>query len=294
MVSDSRMPSDTPRVPFDLERTIFEMSGFSSPRQIPNLMLVAHRVKAWVEPLLYRVVFLSDGEAKMDCIPTFTYSIFLRLLAAKPADFFQKAVSHLFLGYTDSPKTYYEDARLILQTCTNVTDFFDFLGTPLDQVQSLKCVRRIALKCEYTFSVPSSTNFSHPLCRTITHLELLGYKVSDSDLAGIRHIPLLSHVSFNALEMCAYLFASVFPACPRLGCIVLLQSAAKMDSTLEPFLDDKRFVVVHQSNFTLDWQRGAAGGVSYWDVADAFVRARHAGRIGAITSSISDEDVSWF
>ncbi|KAJ7622364.1 hypothetical protein FB45DRAFT_870565 [Roridomyces roridus] len=87
---------------------------------------------------------------------------------------------------------------------------------------------------------------------------------------------------------------AVFPACPRLGCIVWLESVARMDSRVEPFLDDRRFVLIHQLDFVKDWQRGAASGVSYWDVADAFVRARQAGRVGRIMSSISDQDVSWF
>ncbi|KAJ7618057.1 hypothetical protein FB45DRAFT_1007672 [Roridomyces roridus] len=293
--SDTAPPA-APPLPLDLERAILEISAWSSPREIPILMLVAHRVKVWVEPLLYRVVFLSDYDPKLECIPVFTYAVFLHLLATKPAGFLQKAVKHLYLGerdMDDSPETHDEDLRSILQTCTDVTDFFDFQGTHLELVQSLKCVRRIAVNCRHLYHVPSHTNFSHPMFRNLTHLEVLD-ETNDADLAGIPHIPHLSHFAFNLLGMCPSVFSSVVPACPRLACIVLLQRADDMDHRLKPFLDDERFVLIHQSDFTFDWQRAATGGVNYWDVADAFIRARRAGRVGRITSFISDEDVSWF
>ncbi|KAJ7641843.1 hypothetical protein FB45DRAFT_862932 [Roridomyces roridus] len=94
-------------------------------------------IEVRVEQLLYRVVFLSEGEARLDSMPTFTYSIFLRLLAAKPADFFQKAGRKLFLGhgYTDSPKTYRQDVGSILQICT---------GAPISSISWA----RIGIKCK--------------------------------------------------------------------------------------------------------------------------------------------------
>ncbi|KAJ6543046.1 hypothetical protein B0H19DRAFT_1172653 [Mycena capillaripes] len=70
-----------PRLPPELEVLIFETAALSHPAAIPKLMLIAHRVKHWVEPLLYTVVFLPlDRRKRSDggCagFPTFQSTFF--------------------------------------------------------------------------------------------------------------------------------------------------------------------------------------------------------------------------
>ncbi|KAJ7121829.1 hypothetical protein C8R43DRAFT_1136349 [Mycena crocata] len=48
-----------PVLPVELEREIFEIAAHSRPRSVPTLVLVASRVKVWVEPFLYRTIFLD-------------------------------------------------------------------------------------------------------------------------------------------------------------------------------------------------------------------------------------------
>ncbi|KAJ7662811.1 hypothetical protein DFH06DRAFT_1325161 [Mycena polygramma] len=50
-----------PNLPLDLERHIFELAALTRPVCIPKLMRVAWRVKHWVEPLLYRTLFISHN-----------------------------------------------------------------------------------------------------------------------------------------------------------------------------------------------------------------------------------------
>ncbi|KAJ7887124.1 hypothetical protein B0H14DRAFT_2696630 [Mycena olivaceomarginata] len=50
--------SNPPKLPPELECTIFEIAALARPKMIPSLILVAHRVKHWVEPLLYRVIMV--------------------------------------------------------------------------------------------------------------------------------------------------------------------------------------------------------------------------------------------
>ncbi|KAJ6481924.1 hypothetical protein C8R45DRAFT_314872 [Mycena sanguinolenta] len=49
-----------PRLPAELDRQIFELAGTSQSKSIPTLFLIAHRVKIWLEPVLYDVVVFSD------------------------------------------------------------------------------------------------------------------------------------------------------------------------------------------------------------------------------------------
>ncbi|KAJ6534252.1 hypothetical protein B0H19DRAFT_1185616 [Mycena capillaripes] len=57
---DVMTPLSDPRLPPELECRIFEAVALAHPTKIPQLMLVAWRVKEWVEPLLYHVIFLTD------------------------------------------------------------------------------------------------------------------------------------------------------------------------------------------------------------------------------------------
>ncbi|KAJ7095067.1 hypothetical protein C8R44DRAFT_813875 [Mycena epipterygia] len=50
--------SIAPRLPPELERLVFESAALSHATDIPNLILVAWRIKNWVEPLLYRAVLV--------------------------------------------------------------------------------------------------------------------------------------------------------------------------------------------------------------------------------------------
>ncbi|KAJ7830725.1 hypothetical protein B0H14DRAFT_2593136 [Mycena olivaceomarginata] len=47
-----------------LERTIFKVAALARPTTIPILMLVAGRVKYWVEPLLYRIIITAYPRRK--------------------------------------------------------------------------------------------------------------------------------------------------------------------------------------------------------------------------------------
>ncbi|KAJ7108160.1 hypothetical protein C8R44DRAFT_803721 [Mycena epipterygia] len=49
------------RFPLELERAIFELCARSRPPTIPGLLRVAHRVRAWLEPLLYEMLRLTEA-----------------------------------------------------------------------------------------------------------------------------------------------------------------------------------------------------------------------------------------
>ncbi|KAJ6564436.1 hypothetical protein B0H19DRAFT_1258885 [Mycena capillaripes] len=74
-------------LPEDLEREIFEISAHSRPVFIPILMLVARRVKIWLEPLLYRTIVL-DNPSVLKGYPIYSWAI----LESKPASFFHHAI----------------------------------------------------------------------------------------------------------------------------------------------------------------------------------------------------------
>ncbi|KAJ7921925.1 hypothetical protein B0H13DRAFT_140548 [Mycena leptocephala] len=128
--SDDSVPHPDPRLPPELERTIFEIVALSRPSGIPNLMLVAARVKAWIEPLLYRIVLCRTSrlrQIKFVGFPasTITVETLLRLAATTGSpSVIQNSIRHLFLdGFLDGfPVSDRVDA--ILTACSGVTNLF--------------------------------------------------------------------------------------------------------------------------------------------------------------------------
>ncbi|KAJ7157714.1 hypothetical protein C8R43DRAFT_1125381 [Mycena crocata] len=55
---------NSPTLPTELEREIFELTALSRPVSIPKLMRISWRVKDWVEPFLYRTLVVCDKNSR--------------------------------------------------------------------------------------------------------------------------------------------------------------------------------------------------------------------------------------
>jgi hypothetical protein len=91
--------------------------------------------------------------------------------------------------------------------------------------------------------------------------------------AGLALIPNLTHVAFNPIAGVGALHASVRTNM-QLRCIVFFTLAET-----HPDSDDARVLCIRQTNFRVDWLRGAATGQDYWALADAFIAAKHAEKV---------------
>lgn len=96
-------------------------------------------------------------------------------------------------------------------------------------------------------------------------------------------IPHLTYFVFNDVKACTKLYPALL-TCDRLRCIVLLGDVGEDSEDSKHIADsgmaeDPRFVLVNQQNFFKDWQLGAAGRDTFWDVADDFITARRNGII---------------
>ncbi|KAJ7131271.1 hypothetical protein C8R44DRAFT_850069, partial [Mycena epipterygia] len=77
--------------PPEREREIFEIAALLYPGAIPILLRVARRVLVWIEPLLYRVVYVNGHPPYSDMAHAL-----LRATTTKAPDFFH-VVRHLFV-----------------------------------------------------------------------------------------------------------------------------------------------------------------------------------------------------
>ncbi|KAJ7430211.1 hypothetical protein B0H11DRAFT_2138202 [Mycena galericulata] len=285
--------------PVELERVIFEIAARDWPVAIPSLMLVAQRVKQWVEPLLYRVIILSSQKSAFHLhgFPRLTVGFLLRVIQEKPPGFLRDSVRHVFVrhlfrGDTDTawhPRRVENPALdAILAACTGVADLFLGFGVSATRevLGAMSCLRRLTLEIDLLFD-GYPVNFMHPLFRNITHLEVLdSASVRESAWPAIASIPNLTHLAFCDPAFCP-IFASVLRTSSRMQCLIFL-CADKVQ--MEEMPEDPRFVVSGKVDFDADWQNGSRGGDDYWARADRFLAARRLARIEAAVYRIDKGD----
>ncbi|KAJ6580665.1 hypothetical protein B0H19DRAFT_1250973 [Mycena capillaripes] len=113
-------PKNQPQtLPTDLERVIFETAAHARPQSIPKLMLVAWRVKLWLEQLLYQTMMVGlasnlDVPIGHPIFPTNLLHLIQPTPTRVPGDF----VRHLFLVAN------IDDARAILSACCRIENLW--------------------------------------------------------------------------------------------------------------------------------------------------------------------------
>ncbi|KAJ7171311.1 hypothetical protein C8R46DRAFT_183995 [Mycena filopes] len=284
-----------PQLPPDLERLIFELVALSHPTSIPTLMLVAWRIKSWLEPSLYRVLCVTTQKGR-DSFPAIPVEVLLRALEARPPTPLMAGVEHLFFHRT--PSRYSPSATLnaLLTACPRITTLSSLVGYGVspDALGSLRNLRRLAINVRDLFS-PDAVDFAHPLFRNITHLELfdvLGQEESEaaySSYATMATLPNLSHVAFNGPWLCRAM-ELLFQAHrgERLSCFVFLSSR---ETPWGPHLP--QFVHIHQTDFLGDWLGGVDKGEDQWALAERFIAKKRAGTVADSLYEIWDRHPLW-
>ncbi|KAF7347790.1 hypothetical protein MVEN_01536500 [Mycena venus] len=283
-----------PVLPTDLERVIFEIAARSRPQCIPRLILVAWRVKSWVEPLLYETIFLFPPAHYLKGQITRRNLIHSRdtlfpLLRSKPQAFWEYAARNLFLPLWDV-----DDGILIISHCRGVENLW--MTTPSNEIVQELCsvVTALPLKklhCHLVplFGSPPQIDFSHQLFAQITHLGLFDYPsggiVDPAIWSKISLIPNLTHLSLDPVFIGVCL--TLFRACPFLRVLIVIGSfeyiVINHHADLGPPLkNDPRFVIMNLRQEARDWQIGTHGEMDYWAQAERFVAQRRLGGVDTV------------
>ncbi|KAJ7088105.1 hypothetical protein C8R44DRAFT_819473 [Mycena epipterygia] len=269
--------SPVPAFPPELERQIFEIAALLRPVGIPKLMLVAWRVKEWVEPLLYRIIVL-ELPGRLPLLPAITGNLLSSAMEAKPS-FFGRAVRHLMLAGVDAPTLEY-----VLSICSGV----DNLWVNDDLTQTISVMEPLRLKHLYAQTLPILRTLTplHPFFSQITHLELMDIPKGRNlePWLELSLIPHLTHLSFD-VEVFLPLCGELLETCKFLAVLVFL-GPARDPSPITELSHDFRFVVMRCEYYHLDWQMGAHAGIDYWSCAESFIAKRRSGEIDALQYEI--------
>ncbi|KAJ7487384.1 hypothetical protein B0H11DRAFT_1117736 [Mycena galericulata] len=276
-------PSADPNLPAELERLVFETAAYSNPQSMPGLLLVARRVKIWIEPLLYRGLYFSwkARKAREPGSQSPMAAIF-DLFDAKPASFFHDNVRSLcFRDF--HPTEVIAEVLCACDATVNLT-FFDLMGGPaLLPILATLPLQRLSACLVHLF--PDWIDFAHPLFAQITHLDILDWDDRGWDFySGLAELPHLTHLCFSYNryvpdDVCR----GALRYCPSLEVLAIVRSSlegcsdrALFGPLAEPtdLRTDARFVVVVVEDDLNDWKKGTLGGKDYWAVADAMVAER--------------------
>ncbi|KAJ7028128.1 hypothetical protein C8F04DRAFT_1266335 [Mycena alexandri] len=280
------------KLPPDLERLIFETAARLHPTIIPKLVLVAWRVKNWLEPVLYRVLFVTSSQIlhpmhQFNGFHVFNVDILLIAIDTNPPGFLRRLVRSVLIEDTTRSKPF--EIQTVLAACGDATSVcMDFAPGPLlPEVAAMRSLCRLRISAGTLLATDS--HIARPLFPHLTHLELLEAYLPnnrsswalDADDVYIKlpRFPNLTHVAFNTAPHNA-VFAKTVHDDRRLRCIVFLVSRPVVLGAASPFLHDRRFICVQQDpDPRADWLRGADGGEDFWKRAEAFIEARHKGSI---------------
>ncbi|KAJ7621362.1 hypothetical protein FB45DRAFT_1093097 [Roridomyces roridus] len=261
-----------PVLPPELEKDIFKTTALLHPKMMLNLMLAAHRVRTWIEPLLYGVLtFSTDSSSSKDPV--------LAAVRSKTPAFLQANVRHIMLKWDplrpDMPldigpvSFVHSEFPRILSTCNQVRSvaLFDFAPNIIPALESARELRRLGVSLadlfygvsfdvdNLLFGVASRElgaghsrilRLDHPMFAHLTHLSvfdtestLMVLQLHGFSRADFGLLPELTHLSLcESMPMVNFLPTSHHPinlmltSCEKLEVLVILLSHVDGSSPL--------------------------------------------------------------
>ncbi|KAF7302884.1 hypothetical protein MKEN_01250700 [Mycena kentingensis (nom. inval.)] len=280
------------RLPADLELQIFTLAALAHRKSIPNMLLVAHRVHTWIEPLLYPRVNIYNLDANDADLATLKL---WRLLQAnaRPPQFFANAVKRLYLfpvyrierqgppllsGWTDT------QLGKLLSACSGVQDVALLLNhrdPPLWELVTAANLhpRRLVLILP---DPKEPVQLANPLFGALSHLAFMGTLV-DAEFAaqldeGIPLLPRLTHLAISGTrgpgsqpELLAPLLSV-----NQLQ-VLILDGTGAWNVPTE--LRDVRVVTMSMGRVLQWWFGGEDEQLDYWAAAETFVERKRRGDV---------------
>ncbi|KAF7368833.1 hypothetical protein MVEN_00208500 [Mycena venus] len=282
------MSTTGPRLPVELERKVFEIAAAFHPGSIAAFLLVAQRVRIWLEPLLYETLSVSQyyDDEKFRWVHShhpFGY-YWGDLERLKSAQFFHDNVRHLHLYQRNGDAATEKFLTGIILRCGSVTDLaLDFSGLSMPQaVIAGLPLQRLSINSEW-MTRHEKAAFSWSSFTHLTHLNIIDWHGDTWDLAWswLALLPCLTHLSFYDDMIPDDLCLGALKHCRLIEVLAIVwptQGITRIQPVSPALRTEPRFVVVgicgqHKE----DWERGARGGEDHWVVAEALVERRLSG-----------------
>ncbi|KAF7304591.1 hypothetical protein HMN09_00862200 [Mycena chlorophos] len=191
-------------LPLELEREIFELAAWHDQATSLALVLVASRVRIWIEPLLHRVIYVKTPEKLLDL---------QRRLENYPAH--APHIRHLLI--TSATTEMYPAVQYLLHACANLVHFGFWMddsdcqpgeslsSTVVDcwSASSARNFRQLSMRLEDLVGHedwPTEKLTSHlaPLT-SVTHLDLIDFAIHLPSILRLLRAPVLPALRYLAI-----------------------------------------------------------------------------------------------
>ncbi|KAJ7624418.1 hypothetical protein FB45DRAFT_82821 [Roridomyces roridus] len=301
--------SSTPSEPFEsalpieLEQRIFELAAYTDPLLVPTLMVVAWRVKQWVEPLRYRIVIYVwpdlaatglNGHRSYpllkDLRPNHLQGRVNRILSTHPT-ILKNSTRHLCLNQTPH--------RDLLHAASSVEDLWlvpDSFHSSLPELLGALTLKRLHCTPATLFSDQwqnaSRNHFTHSLFSNVTHLQILLIRSIDAAVEtriGLASLPNLTHFAFTD-DIFLPEGTTVLGTCQGLRVLVFKLTFTRFPPLPTELGVDSRFVQMVCAKGIKDWHMGALTGMDFWVRAEEFIAKRRSGEVDCLEYVIPGDE----
>ncbi|KAF9557966.1 hypothetical protein CPC08DRAFT_709998 [Agrocybe pediades] len=273
--------SNSSRLPYELERDIFEIAASVFPETITAIVLVARRFRIWFEPELYRVV--RSGEDEVIVPPLYkdeggSTITAISMTSATTLDIprLQKFGPHVW--HVILQRRHPEEIEKILECCPNVRNLALWIVggscTRLIPLLNDKLIhlRRLSLdpSCFFeNYDVDLSIPLDQPMFHRLTHLEIVNATSSWSKWRQLAFLPHLTHLALAGVAS-QELIDSVLMECEKLEIFVIFyMHRGFLGGDVALLQKDIRVVLLQSVADHLDhWERGARGEEDFWIAAE--------------------------
>ncbi|KAJ7028822.1 hypothetical protein C8F04DRAFT_49469 [Mycena alexandri] len=271
-----------PFLPPELEREIFETTVLVYPRSICNLLRVAQRVFEWIQPFLFRTVFVQPRAETMVA--------FLRAIQKMPkslvANFCHNSVQNLFVHRSSGLDS---EIHFVVAACSGVTNFVMMSSDPsIVPLLATKRLQRFSISLAQLFENGTLLpNLRHPVFAHTTHLTLFDHTHNESDWSVFTVLPALTHLCLQSFVHRSQL-VGILAGCPRLQVLVNMHIDTEpewglADINARLLIDDPRFVLFafdrSPHTYARDFKAGLDGRGDFWAHAAAFVAKKRKAEI---------------
>ncbi|KAJ7321878.1 hypothetical protein DFH08DRAFT_941795 [Mycena albidolilacea] len=260
------------RLPAELEHKIFELAAHAHSKSIPTLLLVARRVKIWLEPILYSMVVFCDLIDGHVCFEPVQFSSVIQ------SQEISEHVRRLFASHELGPHL-----DLVLASCSAVQNLALDSSLWPDHLLFLSTMPLRRLSTAIANAFPA-----------ITLMDRLEDALWEK-WKGLALIPNLTHLAFLMQKSLA-IFQGALDACPALQVLVYLyfKGIVYEKIHLQPFAQDTRFACIPAPPFASDWQIGARDGDDFWVRTERFIAQRVSGQIDRGTFVLQEDFMTHF
>ncbi|KAJ7059656.1 hypothetical protein C8F01DRAFT_1145267 [Mycena amicta] len=286
---------DAPRFPRELEREILEITAGTWLKEVPKLLLVAHRVHLWLEPFLYRTIHLGHWETPRR--ERDAQEAFLRVASSKSPTFLGKAVRRVSIDLSSDYEQRGLGMKLIeaLKPCTGIHGFAmnksssSTIGAQFFCVFDRVQLHRLAAFLGDLMPSPSPMNSQKPIFRSLTHLEVFDLNIESDPryLPFLMALPALTHLALPPQVRGTGVRNTLLrrDGCPHLQILVLFlraedelawQMEERRANAIGRAVPDPRVVVTMFDAFS---DCIAVEKHTYWDEAELFVEKKRLGLI---------------